>query len=326
VLHKNSPRDSPFDLPPDPPLELEFPEHRYFMGTPSMITPSLYISSYNPSLDKHLLKNTLHITHIINCTGSPNAFPDHFEYLHLKLHDDPSQDIWQPLPRVLDFIRDALLHRGKILVFSDKGVSRSAALVIAHLMDTYSQTYIEAFLYVRDRRYIISPNSGFVQQLCKWGAIRRTQKGIDNGTFEARYHCICGACTFTLATPFENTKVQNPRPCNCSADDTTDCPNYFGCAHTIEEIKKIHNFNLDAIWWGTTALKNVTGDYDRTVEAQILKTNKQPLNTRKDWKLYRCKTCHYITHAISLSRTPEKHGPTISLVTNIMQRPYLHPK
>lgn len=117
---KPTPRDSPFDLPPDPPLEIEFPEHEYFMRTPSQITPFLYVSSYNPSLDKALLKHQLHITHIVNCTGSPNAFPDHFEYLHLKLHDENNQDILQPLQRTFDFIRDSHLHKGRVLIFSDK--------------------------------------------------------------------------------------------------------------------------------------------------------------------------------------------------------------
>jgi hypothetical protein len=117
---KATPRDSPFDLPPDPPIELEFPEHEYFMRAPSQITPFLYVSSYNPSLNRAMLKHKLHITHIINCTGSPNAFPDHFEYLHLKLHDETNQDILAPLQRVFDFIRDGFLHKGRVLIYSHK--------------------------------------------------------------------------------------------------------------------------------------------------------------------------------------------------------------
>lgn len=104
----------------DPPQDIEFPEHEYFMRTPSQITPFLYVSSYNPTLDKSLLKHQLLITHIINCTGSPNAFPDHFEYLQLKLHDENYQDILQPLPRSFEFIRDALSHNGRVLIYSDK--------------------------------------------------------------------------------------------------------------------------------------------------------------------------------------------------------------
>jgi hypothetical protein len=48
-----------------------------------------------------------------------------------------------PLPRVLDFIREALLHKGKVLIFSDKGVSRAPALAIAYLMDAFGHTYFE---------------------------------------------------------------------------------------------------------------------------------------------------------------------------------------
>lgn len=43
-------------------------------------------------------------------------------------------------------------------------------------MDHYHLTYFEAYLHVRDRRYVAAPNPGFVDQLCKWHNDK--QKGI----------------------------------------------------------------------------------------------------------------------------------------------------
>ena len=37
--------------------------------------------------------------------------------------------------------------------------------MIAYLMETFGQTYKDAFLYVQQRRFCISPNEGFVRQL-----------------------------------------------------------------------------------------------------------------------------------------------------------------
>eukprot|EP00026_Physarum_polycephalum_P001048 Phypoly_transcript_01049.p1 GENE.Phypoly_transcript_01049~~Phypoly_transcript_01049.p1 ORF type:complete len:1112 (+),score=220.65 Phypoly_transcript_01049:278-3613(+) len=162
----------------DPP-ELDLPEHEYFMRSPSQITPFLYVSSHHPSRALTMLRHQLRITHIINCTVSPNAFPDHFEYLHLKLHDENSQDILATLPRVFDFIRDALAHKGTVLIHSHKGISRSIALCIAYVMESQDLTYFEAFLYVRNRRYIAAPNLGFVEQLRKWHSEKRKIKELD---------------------------------------------------------------------------------------------------------------------------------------------------
>jgi protein-tyrosine phosphatase len=46
------------------------------------------------------------------------------------------------------------------------GVSRSASLVIAYLMQEQSMTLSAALSHVRSRKPDIQPNKGFLQQLC----------------------------------------------------------------------------------------------------------------------------------------------------------------
>ncbi|XP_043119322.1 serine/threonine/tyrosine-interacting protein isoform X2 [Puntigrus tetrazona] len=60
---------------------------------------------------------------------------------------------------------------GKVLVHGNAGISRSAALVIAYLMETFGVKYRDAFSHVQERRFCINPNVGFVHQLQEYEAI-----------------------------------------------------------------------------------------------------------------------------------------------------------
>ncbi|KTG04285.1 hypothetical protein cypCar_00023141 [Cyprinus carpio] len=65
----------------------------------------------------------------------------------------------------------SVLILGKVLVHGNAGISRSAALVIAYLMETFGVKYRDAFSHVQERRFCINPNVGFVHQLQEYEAI-----------------------------------------------------------------------------------------------------------------------------------------------------------
>src|SRR5688500_12202049 len=83
-------------------------------------------------------------------------------------------------------------------------------------------------------------------------------------------------------------------------------------------MKTKYNYNAESLLWGYSLLSNIRGDYDyKTTPCSIeatapLARSKLP---RKDWKVYKCKTCNFITHAISLKATKNK-SRIIALVTN----------
>ncbi len=52
-----------------------------------------------------------------------------------------------------------------ILVHCVSGISRSASIVIAYIMDKYKMNYDQAFSYVKTKRTTIRPNTNFVEQL-----------------------------------------------------------------------------------------------------------------------------------------------------------------
>merc|ERR1712193_552702 len=73
--------------------------------------------------------------------------------------------------KVKEFIDECMSMQGKILMHGDGGMSRSAALMIAYMMETYGLPYKEAFGYVQQRRYCINPNGGFIRQLMEYEPI-----------------------------------------------------------------------------------------------------------------------------------------------------------
>jgi protein-tyrosine phosphatase len=58
---------------------------------------------------------------------------------------------------------------GKVLVHCFAGVSRSATIVIAYMMQEHGMNYHSAFKFVKSKRPFINPNEGFRTQLITFG-------------------------------------------------------------------------------------------------------------------------------------------------------------
>ncbi|KAF3832440.1 hypothetical protein F7725_026105 [Dissostichus mawsoni] len=95
----------------------------------------------------------------------------HVVYLVLDIADNPVENIIRCFPSTKEFIDGCLATGGKVLLHGNAGISRSAALVIAYLMETFGMKYRDAFSHVQERRFCINPNVGFVHQLQEYEAI-----------------------------------------------------------------------------------------------------------------------------------------------------------
>ncbi|XP_073465027.1 serine/threonine/tyrosine-interacting protein [Aquarana catesbeiana] len=92
-------------------------------------------------------------------------------YLVLDIADNPIENIIRFFAMSKEFIDGCLQSGGKVLIHGNAGISRSAALVIAYIMETFGIKYRDAFTYVQERRFCINPNAGFVHQLQEYEAI-----------------------------------------------------------------------------------------------------------------------------------------------------------
>ncbi|KAK0041573.1 serine/threonine/tyrosine-interacting protein B [Biomphalaria pfeifferi] len=146
------------------------------------IIPGLFLGPYASAM-KSKLEDLLKagITHIICIRQSIEAkfirpnFPQHFQYLVLEVADCPTENIIKHFKPTKEFIDDCLDNRGRVLVHGNGGISRSAAVVIAYVMVKGTMSYREAFAYVRNKRFCISLNEGFSQQLLEYEHIYRAE-------------------------------------------------------------------------------------------------------------------------------------------------------
>uniref|UniRef100_A0A8I5YSN7 Serine/threonine/tyrosine-interacting protein n=1 Tax=Pongo abelii TaxID=9601 RepID=A0A8I5YSN7_PONAB len=131
------------------------------------ILPGLFLGPYSsavksklPILQKHGITHIICIRQNIEANFIKPNFQQLFRYLVLDIADNPVENIIRFFPMV-----------GKVLVHGNAGISRSAAFVIAYIMETFGMKYRDAFAYVQERRFCINPNAGFVHQLQEYEAI-----------------------------------------------------------------------------------------------------------------------------------------------------------
>ncbi|KAK2180708.1 hypothetical protein NP493_430g02014 [Ridgeia piscesae] len=136
------------------------------------IIPGLYLGPYAAAMKSRLAcLQQSRVTHIVCIRQEIEAnfvrpnFPDHFKYLVLDIADSVTENIIRYFPKVRRFLEECFAVGGRALVHGNAGISRSAALVIAYVMEKHGLTYKDALHYVQQRRFCINPNDGFAQQL-----------------------------------------------------------------------------------------------------------------------------------------------------------------
>ncbi|XP_064622892.1 serine/threonine/tyrosine-interacting protein B-like [Lineus longissimus] len=178
-----------FRFLPIPPISEADTQWTYTMRRDMQeIVPNLYLGPYGAAMRSKLDNLQLHgITHIVCIRQAIEAafvkpnFPEFFRYLVLDIADSVTENIIQHFPKVRDFIDECFRCGGKVLVHGNAGISRSAALVIAYIMERYGLPYREAFLYVQQKRFCINLNEGFAQQLKEYEPIYRAKLTLENG-------------------------------------------------------------------------------------------------------------------------------------------------
>lgn len=137
---------------------------------------NLYLGSVGAAYNLQGLKN-LKISHILTvCDCLPPKFPGEFEYKVISVSDEPSTKLNLYFKEATDFIRNAIIDGGKVLVHCFAGVSRSSSMVIAYLMRFHNMEYVKAYNLVKVKRPWINPNYGFQAQLKRYALTLKEQK------------------------------------------------------------------------------------------------------------------------------------------------------
>ena len=81
------------------------------------------------------------------------------------------------------FIRNAFMEGGRVLVHCHAGISRSATTVISYLMSEHGLLLNAALQFVRNKRWFINPNPGFIKQLQSFERELLSQRDRTNSIF-----------------------------------------------------------------------------------------------------------------------------------------------
>jgi predicted protein tyrosine phosphatase len=164
------------------------------------VTEHLYLGA-RPERAQVPALNEAGVTHVVSCLreddqGKVAFLEEDFHPLFIPMHDGMHEDIACVFPTFFDFVRTALeQHAGaKVFVHCEVGVSRSATLATAHLMQRLRRPFFEAFCDVRAKRREILPNIGFASQLQRLEFdMHPRAEGDDRVSSLARYlREVCG--------------------------------------------------------------------------------------------------------------------------------------
>ncbi|KAM9305899.1 dual specificity protein phosphatase 19 [Gastrophryne carolinensis] len=143
-----------------------------------VIKPWLLLGSQDVAQDLDVLKK-YKVTHILNVAyGVDNVFPNDFTYKKLSILDLPETDITFYFPDCFQFIDQARLQGGAVLVHCNAGVSRAPAIIIGYLMYSEALNFARAFSIVKNARAAACPNPGFMEQLHKYQDSIRGQNDV----------------------------------------------------------------------------------------------------------------------------------------------------
>jgi dual specificity phosphatase 12 len=88
-----------------------------------------------------------------------------YKRLLIQADDIPRENLLQYFQRTNSFIEDGLREDGAVIVHCAMGVSRSATICCAYLMNKFSLSPEEALEMARKARPLCNPNDGFLEQL-----------------------------------------------------------------------------------------------------------------------------------------------------------------
>ncbi|CAD8164279.1 unnamed protein product [Paramecium octaurelia] len=136
---------------------------------------ALWLGDYESALNLEFLKSK-GIRTVITVAAGLNLKFEGIVHHKIEILDIELTNISQYFQIANDWIERGF-NIGGVLVHCMAGVSRSAAIVIAYLIEKKKMTYYQALNFVKSKRPQINPNKGFTNQLMSY-ATRTSQPPI----------------------------------------------------------------------------------------------------------------------------------------------------
>ncbi|CAJ1341446.1 unnamed protein product [Effrenium voratum] len=154
------------------------------------IIPGLWLGPFGAARDQEFLTR-VRITDALVVRAPEEAriicpkYPEFIHYEVLECRDSPFENIIRFFPSVKQLLDGVLARGGRILVHGNAGMSRSAALVVAYVMERFNLPSDQAHTYVLTRRHCISINEGFRNQIREYEMLHRVQLQVSSGQLPA---------------------------------------------------------------------------------------------------------------------------------------------
>jgi atypical dual specificity phosphatase len=132
------------------------------------VISGIYIGDFASACNYTELKKN-NITHIVTAIlGVGEMNPNEFKYHIVDIADRSYEDISKHFNACSEFINDAIIKGGKVLIHCQCGVSRSSTLIAAYLIKKRNFSATGAIETIKKSRNFIQPNTGFMQQLISY--------------------------------------------------------------------------------------------------------------------------------------------------------------
>lgn len=135
----------------------------------SKISPHLYLGSVKHPREETDEFKKLEIDVVINCCNDyTHRGNKKFVYENYPIDDGVDASISKYLDPIADSIHNHISNQSNIYVHCLHGRSRSVSILIYYLIKYENMSYDQAYTKILSIRPMISPNSNFIQEICKY--------------------------------------------------------------------------------------------------------------------------------------------------------------
>jgi hypothetical protein len=139
------------------------------LDEPTEVLPWLLIGSFGAAEHGERLR-AAGVTHLVSLIGVVPDSANAFETLVLDVSDEGRSDLGRLLPDFMSFVEPVRSAGGRVLVFCNLGVNRSAAVVAGYLQSALGWSCEAALAHLKRSRPAVSIHEEYLSQLRSAGS------------------------------------------------------------------------------------------------------------------------------------------------------------